>query len=84
MYHLFSKWFKKKNEVLEAVSHYSLMNNRKPHVPTEVFVTMDATRQTLNSMFLAKDKQNSDLNFLNHIAVAKELQSDPRFVNTFK
>ena len=74
----------RKKEQPEAVSQYSLMNNRSRHVPMEVFTTLDHSRATLNNAFLVRDKQDSDLNFINHVRGVEELRKDPRFVNTFK
>ena len=75
--------FRKKRELPEAVSQYSLMRNRNGIATMDVYTTLDNTRVALNAMFLAKDRQDSDLNFLNHIRVAEELKDDPRFGSTF-
>ena len=78
----FLNWFKRPDPP-EAVSQYSLMNNRRRSIPLEVYTTLDHSRKSLNKAFLEKDKQDSDLNFINHIRVADELKEDPRFVTTF-
>lgn len=73
----------RKKEHPEAVSQYSLMKNRSHTIPMEVFTTLDHSRKILNESILLKERQDADLNFINHIRTAEELKTDPRFVTTF-
>lgn len=77
------KLFKKK-EVIEAVSQYSLMDNRAYQIPVGAYLKIEQARIDMNKDSVMRDKQESERNYFNYLMSKDELSNDPRFVNMFK
>lgn len=77
------KLFKRK-EVIEAVSQYSLMDNRAYQIPVEAYLKIEQARIDMNKDSVMRDKQESERNYFNYLMSKDELSNDPRFVNMFK
>lgn len=72
-----------RSDVPEAVSYYSTMKNRIHQSPMGMYTAVDSARSIMNQKFLVQEQLESEINFLHHLEVAKELSNDPRFLSTF-
>jgi len=59
------------------------MDNRKQSVSVPFYENLVAAKQAYDQELLARDRAQSEANFLTYRKISQELAADPRFVTTF-